>query len=425
VVRLKGGDPFVFGRGGEEAEALKAGRLAFEIVPGVTSGVAVPAYAGIPVTHRDFTSSVTFVTGHEEPGKAASVVNWKALAELRNTLVMYMGVQRLEANLDQLMKHGLPADTPAAAIRWGSTPRQKQLVATVGTLAKRAIQVGMAAPAIIVIGPVVSCAENLAWFSTRPLFGKRVLITRTRRQAGKLRSLLEEQGAEVLEWPMIRIRPERPKDGWLEVLRQCDWIFFSSPNAVEAFHGVMEQNGLDARALAGRRIVAVGPSTGNALEAVGLHPDFMPGVYTAEGLVSGWLERYGNEGPRRIFFAAGSEAGPVLQEGLQAAGHAVERVHFYTTEPDESENTEARRLLDSGSVDWLVFNSSSAARAFAALDTGHAANLKWASFGPATSEALLKAGVEQIHCQAPESTLEALVEELVRVELTSSPPASH
>jgi uroporphyrinogen III methyltransferase/synthase len=425
VVRLKGGDPFVFGRGGEEAEALRAEGLKFEAVPGVTSGVAAPAYAGIPVTHRDFTSSVTFVTGHEEPGKTESAVNWKALAELRNTLVMYMGVQRLEANLNELMKHGLPPDTPAAAVRWGTTPRQKQLVATAGTLAKKAASAGLSAPAIIVIGAVVSCTEQLSWFAQRPLFGKKILATRSSRQAGKLRGLLEEQGAEVWEWPMLRTRPANLESAWKEKLAGAGWVFFTSPNGVEAFREAMEAAGGDARSLAGKKLGVVGPTTKKALAAWGLRADFMPDIYTAEGLLAGWLRECGRNAGQRVLFAAGSQAGKGVEEGLRREGHLVERVDFYLTENPGEENAEARRLVETGGLDWVVFNSSSAVQAFFALGIPHADNLKWASFGQATSEALKEAGVVKVHCEAPESTMEALVAELTRVELTSSQGASH
>lgn len=419
VVRLKGGDPFVFGRGGEEAEALRAEGLKFEVVPGVTSGVAAPAYAGIPVTHRDFTSSVTFITGHEEPGKTESAVNWKALAGLGGTLVMYMGVQRLEANLERLVRHGLPPDTPAAAVRWGTTPRQEQVVATVATLAERVRAAGLEAPAIILVGRVVSCAGTLSWFGDKPLFGQRVILTRTRRQAGRLRALLEEQGAEVVEWPMIRVEALQPAGNWRSRLEASDWVFFSSPNAVEAFLAEAK----DGRILAGKRLAAIGPSTAQALAGSHLPVDFMPGVYTAEALAAEWAAAHPS-GSRRVFFAAGSRAGSALEEGLRARGHAVERADFYQTLPAQEEGGEARRLVEEGGADWIVFNSSSAVEAFAVLGLKPAEGLRFASFGPATSAALRAAGLE-VSCQAEESSLEALVAGLAKARLTSSPSASH
>ena len=293
VVRLKGGDPFVFGRGGEEASALAAAGQDFEIVPGVTSAIAAPAYAGIPVTDRRCSTEVAFITGHEDPTKESSSINWAALAGM-GTLVFLMGVKNLPYICRRLMEHGKPPHTPAAAVRWGATPKQETLTGTLATLPDLAAQAGLKPPAVFIVGDVVELRPELAWFDRLPLFGKRILVTRARKQASRLSQTLTEMGAEVVEIPTIAIQPPAdsgPLHNAVEQVESYQWIIFTSANGVEAFFAALDNAGKDARSLAGARLAAIGSATAQSLGKRGLKTDVTAQSFTAEGYWSVWSRK--------------------------------------------------------------------------------------------------------------------------------------
>jgi len=288
VVRLKGGDPFIFGRGGEEALALEEAGVEFDIIPGVTSAIAVPAYAGIPLTHRGLSSSVAFITGHEMSGKESSAIHWDRLATGVGTLVFLMGVKNLAYIAAQLAAHGRAEETPVAVIRWGTTAGQQTVIGTLGDIARVAEDAGIKPPAIIVVGEVVGLRQGLNWFEQRPLFGKTVVVTRAREQASDFRVLLEETGAQCLEFPTIEVVPPvewGPLDEAIKRLAEYDWVIFTSANGVSYFFRRLEEQGEDVRALGGARIGAIGPKTAAALGERGLRPDLVPAEYRAEAVI--------------------------------------------------------------------------------------------------------------------------------------------
>jgi uroporphyrinogen III methyltransferase/synthase len=398
VVRLKGGDPFVFGRGSEEAEALAAADVAFEVVPGVTAGIAAPAYAGIPVTHRGLSTLVTFVTGHEDPLKEKNTVDWSALARAGGTIVLYMGVKSLPRIASTLIESGMPDTTPAAAIRWGTYGKQQTVTATVATLADEIKRVGLEAPVITVIGPVVSLRESIAWFDKRPLFGKRILVTRAQAQAATLSELLAAEGAEVVEMPATKIEPTDSTDVDSAIARLGDfeWLIFTSQNGVRIFWDALRRHGLDARALGDSKIAAVGPATADALLDHGIAVDVSPERFVAEALLDALSERDDVRGAR-VLYAAAEGARDVLPQGLGELGAAVERVNLYRSIPDGAGADDVRARLDAGEIDLVTFTSASAVRAFvAAVGDDAAKRTKAASIGPVTSDAIRAAGIEVV-----------------------------
>lgn len=413
VVRLKGGDPFVFGRGGEEAEALAAAGIAFEVVPGVTAGVAAPAYAGIPVTHRGLASSVTFVTGHEDPTKERSDLDWTHLAQVGGTIVFYMGVRRMAENLGRLMSAGLPADTPAALIEWGTYPRQRTLTATVATLAGEAERAGFGAPALVVVGDVISLRDRLAWIETRPLFGTRVLVTRARAQASGFASRLEALGAEVIQFPTIRITaPTDPEPLRSAVARveEYDWVVFTSVNGVERFWTAMRQAGRDARSLGGVHVCAIGPATAAALEMEGVRADVVPDEFVSEAVVEALAAEVELAGARILLPRAevAREALPVL---LRERGAAVDEVAAYRTVPDSREAAELSARLTAGEIDVLTFTSSSTVKNFVDAVGTAIGSARVASIGPITSATARELGLE-VAIEAKEYTITGLVDAL-------------
>jgi uroporphyrinogen III methyltransferase / synthase len=335
TVRLKGGDPLVFGRGSEEAQALAAAGVPFEIVPGVTAGIAAPAYAGIPVTHRGLATSVTFVTGHEDPAKDETQTDWAALARAGGTIVLYMGVKRLPEIAAALAAGGLPADTPAAAVQWGTYAKQRTVLATLATLAERAEAARLGAPVIVVIGRAVQLREEIAWFDTRPLFGRRVVVTRAAAQAGALSERLRALGADVLEMPATRVEPldPAPLAAALARLGEYDWMAFTSQNAVRLVWEALRAAGLDARALAGVRVCTVGSATGEALLARGIAVDVVPIRFVAEGVLEALAGRTDVQGAR-VLYATAEGARDVLPAGLRALGAVVDVVPVYRSTPD-------------------------------------------------------------------------------------------
>jgi len=373
VVRLKGGDPFVFGRGGEEAESLRAAGIPFEVVPGITSAVAVPAYAGFPVTHRGVASSFAVVTGHEDPDKNESSVDWQQLATAADTLVLLMGIRSLPDIVDRLTAAGRPSATPVAVISWGTTPRQRTVVGTLADIVHVVNEAGIGAPAITVVGDVVRLRDSLSWFENRPLFGKRVLITRTRHQAGELARLLAAEGAIPVELPSIEIEPiedDGPLATAIDRLASGSyiWTIFTSANAVEVFFDRLKERGLDSRCLGGRRkhgrtsgsVAAIGPATAEALAAHGIDADVVPEEYVAEAVVEA-LRPHLEEGDT-VLLPRAAEARSELPEGLTALGAEIHEVPLYRAVVPGDSPPEALQALKDGDIDILTFTSSSTVR---------------------------------------------------------------
>ena len=418
VVRLKGGDPLVFGRGSEEAEALRAAGVAFEIVPGVTAGIAAPAYAGIPVTHRGVATSVTFVTGHEDPAQGEGRTDWAALARAGGTIVLYMGVKTLPRIAAALAAGGMSLDTPAAAVQWGTHAKQRTLVATLGTLADRAAAAGIGAPVITVIGPVVALRESIGWLEERPLFGARIVVTRAAAipggaRAGGMAERLRALGAEVIEAPATRIEPldPAPLRAAIARLASYDWIAFTSQVAVELFWGALRESGLDARALAGRKLCAVGPATADALLVRGLAPDVVPQRFVAEGLLEALGSRADVKGAEVLYIAA-ADARDALPAGLDRLGAIVDTVRAYRSIPDTEGARAAADALERGEVDYVAYASGGAVKAF--VDAVGATALKGtaACIGPITAAAAREAGLT-VGVESATSTTAALADAIV------------
>jgi uroporphyrinogen III methyltransferase/synthase len=415
VVRLKGGDPFVFGRGSEEAQALNDAQVPFEVVPGVTSGIAAPAYAGIPVTHRGLSTSVTFVTGHEDPGKSTTQTDWNALAKSGGTIVLYMGVKTLPAIAAALIAGGMPAEIPAAAVQWGTHPRQKTVTATLATLAEKASQQGVTAPVITVIGWPVILRDELSWFETRPLFGRRIVVTRAAQQSATLSEKLKELGAEVIEMPATRIArlDLSPLREAIREIGEYQWLIFTSQNAVSIFWEQLLGSGRDARSLAGVRIAAVGPATTGALLERGITVDVVPERFVAEGLLEK-LDQRDDVRDSRVLYVTAEGARDVLPDGLADLGAQVDRIDAYRSVNDGSGATRLKKSLESNSVHAVTFTSASSVHAYADL-IGDELKLKApaVTIGPQTSEAVQNAGIELL-AEAEESTIDGLVEAVER-----------
>ncbi|MBD5417027.1 MAG: uroporphyrinogen-III C-methyltransferase [Desulfovibrio sp.] len=371
VARLKGGDPYIFGRGGEEAEALVAAGVPFEEVPGVTSAIAAPAYAGIPLTHRDFASSVTIITGHESPDKPGSVHNWEALAKSASTLVFVMGMKNLPDIAANLIRAGMAADTPAALVYRGTTPRQRSLVAPLEELPREAVAQGFSNPSIIVVGKVAELNASLDWFGKKPLLGRRVVVTRAREQASGLAARLTELGAEVIQFPTIEIsEPESygPLDAAIAGLGAYDWLIFTSVNGVRHFWQRLEAAGKDSRALGGLRVAAIGPATAEALASRGIRADFVPPKYQAEDVAEGLKAVAGKEiAGMRFLLPRAREAREVLPDELRKAAAVVGVVPAYVTVPAAGRKDEVLQLLEAGKLDCVSFGSSSTVENFLAL----------------------------------------------------------
>jgi uroporphyrinogen III methyltransferase/synthase len=422
VVRLKGGDPFVFGRGGEEAEALRTAGISFEIVPGVTSATAVPAYAGIPVTHRGLASTFAVITGHEDPEKTESSIDWAKLATAVDTLVFLMGTKTLPEIVDKLVANGRAAETPAAVIRWGTTPKQRTVVGTLADIPARVEEAGITPPAITVVGEVVRLRETLSWFEDRPMFGKRVLITRTRKQASVLARLLAEEGAIPVELPAIEIEPSYDEDivdAAMETLKAGDyaWAVFTSANAVEMWFEHLRERALDARAFASTKVAAIGPATAAALAERGIVADIVPEEYVAEGVVEALRTLV--ESGDRILVPRAEGARPELVEGLRSAGVEVDEVTLYRAAIPEVAPTEALTLLRDGVIDIVTFTSSSTVRNLASMLNGDLeTRLRGVStrplvacIGPITAKTAEELGL-RVDVVASEYTVEGLVRAL-------------
>ncbi|MGN6215790.1 MAG: uroporphyrinogen-III C-methyltransferase [Solirubrobacterales bacterium] len=411
VVRLKGGDPFVFGRGGEEGEALRAAGVEFEVVPGITAGVAATAYAGIPVTHRDEASAVAFVTGHEDPEKEESALDWEALARFPGTLVFYMGVKRLKGNAAALIAAGRNPDEPAAAIERGTWPGQRTVAATLRTLAEALEREAVKAPALIVVGPVAARRKELAWLERRPLHGRRVVVTRARAQASGLAARLRALGAEAVELPAIRIEPRIDSAEVREAVKaMSDYslVCLTSPNGVRLLFEALRAEGCDARALAGATIAAIGPGTARALAERGIVADIVPERFVAEGLVEE-LDRVEVE-QRCVLIARAAEARDVLPEALRERGAEVDVVVLYETVREQPDPEQVEAAQD---ADYVTFTSSSTvANLTEALGDRFPASARVVSIGPVTSEAARAAGL-QVDVEAERHDIDGLVAALL------------
>ena len=408
VVRLKGGDPFVLGRGGEEAAALVDNSIPFEIVPGINSAVAVPAYAGIPVTHRGVASSFAVITGHEDPGKPDSSIAWDRLATGVDTLVFLMGMQNLAQIVGKLLEHGRSPDTPVAVIKDGTTPDQKTVVGRLSDVIARVEQHGLGPPVVVVVGEVVRLREKLAWYDRRPLFGKRVLVTRSRRQASSLSRLLAERGARPVELPAIDIQAlvdTTALDTAIDGLANYDWVVFTSTNGVEAFFQRLRSLGRDARTLANLRISAIGPATARALEDRGI----VPNAYTGADLVNGFANQ--DTAGKRFLLPRADIADSELADGLTRLGAEVHEVTAYHTVPATDAITRAREMLLSGEIDVITFTSSSTVSNLVAAFGGarpETNGVLGACIGPKTAETANKAGLK-VDVVAREHTIPGLV----------------
>jgi uroporphyrinogen III methyltransferase / synthase len=417
VVRLKGGDPYIFGRGGEEALALKEAGLPFEVVPGVTSGVAAPAYAGIPVTHRNVATSVAFVTGHEDPTKGTQDVDWEKLSNGADTLVLYMGVGRLEEISKGLIEAGRDPDTPVACVRWGTVPEQRTITGTLQGIADRVTEAGLKPPAIIVIGDVVALREEgLDWYERRPLFGRRVVVTRARAQAGELSRDLEGLGAEVHEFPTIEIGPPDdfgPLDAAIRDLDSFGLIVFTSVNGVEAFFGRLQYHGLDLRAVPrAAKVAAIGPATAERIQGAGLRVDVVPEEYRAEALIEA-LGEHPLAG-ERVLIPRAKVAREILPEKLREMGAEVTVPPAYESVPSSEGRGELSLRLQSGEIDCVTFTASSTVENFVgAFGAAEAARLlagtRVACIGPITADTARIHGL-RVDTTAREYTIPGLIE---------------
>ncbi len=414
VVRLKGGDPFVFGRGGEEALELVQAGLRFEVIPGISSTVAAGAYAGIPVTHREHTSQLTIFTGHEDPTKPESRLDYEQLAKNPGTRVMLMGVERIGVIAPELIKHGARADLPVALVRWGTTGRQQTLTGTLADIAAKVEAAGFKAPAVAIIGDVVRLRESLNWFETRPLFGKRIVVTRTRRQAGALTSRLRALGADVIEMPTIRIEPPADKRAMAQMIQDAhsyDWIVFTSPNGVDAFFGAFFKVYKDARDIGGARIAAIGPATAAKVREFHLSVELQPEEFVAEAVVKAF-QKEGSLENQRILIARAQDARDVLPVELTKLGAIVDVVAVYRTVPETEDRSGAIARFREEGADMVTFTSSSTAENFMALKLPLPKTLQTASIGPITSATMRKLGLK-VDAEARRYDVPGLVEAIL------------
>ena len=419
VCRLKGGDPFIFGRGGEEAEVLAAKGIPFEVVPGVTSAVAAAAYAGIPLTHRKLTATLAFVTGHEDPHKDESNIDWESLAKGIGTLVFFMGVKNLPDITQKLIANGKSPDTPVAVVRWGTTPSQKTVTGTLDNITERVQKAGMKAPAIIVVGEVVDLRETLKWFESRPLAGKRIVVTRAREQASDMVRRLSDLGAECLEFPTIKVVPPenvKPLKEAIERLRDYDWIVFTSVNGVKFFFGLLFEMNKDVRALNHLKIAAIGPATAQKLFKYGLKSDIIPKNYRAEAVVEAFSKEQLNG--KKILLPRAKEARPVLPVELRKMGAKVDEVTTYITEKDRDNADLLTKQLQEKTIDLISFTSSSTVKNFKALLPPDSFNklmngIAIASIGPITSDTAKELGFD-VHITAKDYTIPGLCEAILQ-----------
>ena len=413
VTRLKGGDPFIFGRGGEEAEVLINAEIPFEIVPGVTSAIAAPAYAGIPLTHRKFTSTLAFVTGHEDPLKEDSSIDWSALAKGIGTIVFLMGVKNLPYITSRLISHGMHSDTPVALIRWGTTPRQITVTGTLDTIVERVEDAGLKPPAVIVVGRVVKLRKIMRWFENRPLMGRSIVVTRAREQASELVKRLSDLGAECLECPTIKVAPPddlKPLDMAIENLSTYDWLIFTSVNGVNFFFNRLFAKNKDVRALSNVHTAVIGPATAKRLFDFGLQSDIVPESYRAESIIKAFAGKDING--KKILLPRAKEARPILPSELARMGAVVDEVTAYCTIAVQVNADLILKRLREKTIDLITFTSSSTVQNFHSLfPSGDLENLMRgvvvASIGPITADSALNLGFD-VHIVAESFTIPGL-----------------
>ena len=414
VVRLKGGDPYIFGRGGEEAVALTEAGIPFEIVPGITSAIAASAYAGIPVTHRDYASSVAFVTGHSAALRSDSNINWEQLATAVDTLVVYMGVAHLRQIVERLITHGRNPATLVSLVRVGTTPQQQVVQGTLDDIVSKVEAVQLESPAIIIVGEVNQLRDQLRWFDTKPLFGKRILVTRARAQASEFADLLEANGAEVIQFPTIRIQPITIDSKDIPAPDKYDWVIFTSVNAVEIFYERLRENGKDVRVFGGTKICAVGPKTVEALNDIGIQPDFVP-THSRGSAIAAEME---NVSGKKILLPRAKIATADLPNGLRKKGAHVDDIPLYDTVKVASENRdEIETDLLNGSIDLVTFTSSSTVTNFLEMFPAHApetllTNVQVAVIGSETQKTAIEQGI-QVDVVAKKATIESLVKAII------------
>jgi uroporphyrinogen III methyltransferase/synthase len=418
IARLKGGDPFVFGRGGEEAQMLLSFGVPYEVIPGVTSAIAAPAYAGIPVTHRDHTSFVSFITGHENPDKKETRMQWSIYARSNATLVFLMGVKNLTNIAKNLINNGKSPDTPVALVRWGTTARQQTVTGTLETIVEKVKKAKLKSPAIIVIGSVVSLRDELAWFDKRPLFGKRIVITRARAQASSLVSKLSKLGAQCIEIPTIKIAPPEdisPLKKSIENIHNYDWLVFTSVNGVKFFFNTLFDMGKDVRALGHLKLACIGPVTKERLQDYGIISDILPETYRAESVIKAFSNIELKN--RRILLPRAKKARTILPEELTQMGAKVDEVIAYETLLDIDKKEELITLLQNSKIDAVTFTSSSTVSNFISLlDSKDSRkllkNIVTASIGPITSKTARSLDIEP-EIEAEEYTIQGLVDSLL------------
>lgn len=422
VVRLKGGDPYIFGRGGEEAEELVAANIPFEVVPGVSSIVAAPNYAGIPLTHREHASTFTVLTGHEDPDKETSDLDFEQIAKIPGTKVILMGLKRLKELTETLIARGLSPETPVAMVRSGTTGYQQSIEGTLATITKIATEKNITAPAITIIGNVVKLRPQLNWFERRPLFGKRIVVTRTREQASQLSQKLTENGAEVLEIPTIRIEPSDRKQDIVDALLELnsyDWLVFTSPNGVTAFFDLFFKRFQDLRDIGGVKIAAIGPATAAKIKELHLQVDLMPeealGTKIAEA-----LNKYESVENLKLCLLRAQVANQELPEALQELGAIVDDIAIYKTVPETEDRTGTAAKLLADGADWITFTSASTAEHFhARFDLPKLMKqfpkIRLASIGPETSKAIRALDLTPA-IEAKEHTIEGLTTALLKAE---------
>ena len=422
VVRLKGGDPFVFGRGGEEAQVLAMAGIPFEVVPGVTSAIAAPAYAGIPLTHREAASSFTVVSAMEDTSKEMSAIPWDVLAHTGGTLVVLMGWGALGKIVDTLLKEGMMASTPAALVQWGTEPYQQTVTGTLENIVQRGEEAKLGPPVVVVFGPVVRLREEIRWFDDRPLFGKRVLVTRSRPQASVLSRLLSEEGADPIEVPAIQIAPPEDfseLDSAIDSLNGYQWIVFTSVNGVDAFFRRLDTRGLDARALAGIKVCAIGSVTASALETSGIKADFVPPQFTSKDVVRGFAG-FDLRGARVLLPQTDIAPQDVTKELMRLGALVDQRIAYRTLVPEESRQ-KAQDALRDGKIDVVTFTSSSTVKNLVNLLNGNKSLLEGpliACIGPVTAQTAQDLGLK-VEIVAPQHTIEGLVQAL-KNHLTSN-----
>jgi uroporphyrinogen III methyltransferase/synthase len=418
VARLKGGDPFLFGRGGEEALYLKERGHRFEVIPGITSAIAVPAYAGIPVTHRDATSSLAIITGHEKPGKQESSIHWQELASGIGTLVFLMGVENLEFICDNLISHGREPSTPVALIRWGTLPQQQALSGTLENIVERVKESGFQPPAVIVVGEVVKLREELNWLESQPLWGKRVVITRARAQASQLVERIRDLGGQAIEFPSIKIEKEKNLAALHNAFKnigQYDWIIFTSINAVDIFFAESRQAGLDIRDLQGIKLGAIGPATRDKLLERGLRVDVVPEDYRAEGILKELRDRI--KPGQWILLPRARGARSILPETLRRWGAHVNEIYLYQAIAASQVSQATLKNIIAGNMDYLTFTSSSTVSNFVKIIgaeniAGLKGKVKVACIGPVTADTARENGFS-VDILAQEYTINGLLEAIL------------